>query len=86
MDTEYLRWEQDMAGLVNEEVADIRSQGPDYGIADVARIIEMSRESVRRYIQSGMLPARKEGKSFKVRPADLYEFLKSDRLRRLEVK
>ena len=57
----------------------------EYGIADVARIIEMSRESVRRYIQSGMLPARKEGKSFKVRPADLYEFLKSDRLRRSEV-
>lgn len=57
----------------------------EYGIADVARIIEMSRESVRLYIQSGMLPARKEGKSFKVRPADLYEFLKSDRLRRSEV-
>lgn len=57
----------------------------EYGIADVARIIEMSRESVRRYIQSGMLPARKEGKSFKVRPADLYEFLKSDRLRRSDV-
>jgi len=50
----------------------------DYSIADVADIIGMSRESVRRYIQAGLLKAEKAGKSYRIRKLYLVQFLNTE--------
>lgn len=55
-----------------------QEQHLDYSITEVANIIDMSRESVRRYIQTGMLKAVKNGKSYRIRKQDLYNFLKPE--------
>jgi len=50
----------------------------EYSISNIADIIEMSRESVRRYIQLGMLQAEKRGKSYMIRKIDLVRFLNAE--------
>jgi excisionase family DNA binding protein len=62
--------------MIKEQAAQM-----DYSISEVAIIIEMSRESVRRYIKAGMLKAVKRGKSYRVNADDLYTFLKSQHRR-----
>lgn len=50
----------------------------EYSISEVADIIQMSRESVRRYIKIGLLEGVKDGKSYKISKPALVRFLMSD--------
>jgi excisionase family DNA binding protein len=48
-----------------------------YTIPEVARILRVSDQSVRRWIKAGELPATKPGKEYRIEHANLEEFLRA---------
>jgi excisionase family DNA binding protein len=52
-----------------------------YTIPEVARILRVSDQSVRRWIKAGELPATKPGKEYRIGHANLEEFLRARELR-----
>jgi excisionase family DNA binding protein len=48
-------------------------------VADVAKQLQISEDTVRRWIKTGKLPALKIGKEWRVAPDDLEAFLKQSR-------
>lgn len=45
-----------------------------YSLADVARIFDVSREAVRRWVRAGTLSASRAGREYKVSQPDLEAF------------
>lgn len=50
-------------------------------VADVAKQLQISEDTVRRWIKSGKLPALKIGKEWRVDPEELKAFLAQSRKR-----
>jgi excisionase family DNA binding protein len=48
-----------------------------YTLDEVARILRVHRLTARRYITTGLLPAAKMGRAWRVRGADLEAFINS---------
>ncbi len=48
-------------------------------VADVARQLQISEDTVRRWLKSGKLPALKIGKEWRIDPDDLKTFLAQSR-------
>lgn len=48
-----------------------------YSVDETAKILQVSEESIRRYIKSGSLRAAKLGKAYRIQEKDLQAFLES---------
>lgn len=48
-----------------------------YSVSETAKILQVSEESIRRYIKSGSLRASKLGKAYRIQEKDLQAFLES---------
>lgn len=48
-----------------------------YSVDETAKILQVSEESIRRYIKSGSLRASKLGKAYRIQEKDLQAFLES---------
>lgn len=46
-------------------------------LAEVARHLRVTRETVQRYVRSGAIKATKVGRAYLVAPEDLHAFLRS---------
>jgi excisionase family DNA binding protein len=48
-----------------------------YSVEEIAERLQVSDQTVRRWVKSGKLAAFKPGKELRIRPSDLEEFLES---------
>jgi excisionase family DNA binding protein len=52
-----------------------------YSLEEVAEQLGVSERTVRRWIKSGVLPAYKPGREYRIRAGELEEFLQSRKVR-----
>ncbi len=72
---------QDMAAIVLIGRVMLAAEDRFLSLEDVAKRLQVSDRTVRRWVKDGKLAAYKPGREWRIRPSDLEDFLESRKVR-----